>query len=324
MDDLKALRFVQGAISNKTLLPEMKHFLIRGGEVKSFNGSMALCSPLSYDLECAPMAVHFIQAINHCEDVTSLGLTANNRLRVQSGNFKAFVECVEIDDLPMQNPEGDIVTVDGVALLEALEALRPFVGSDASRPWTNGILLRGQSAFATNNVCLVQYWLGVQLPFTANVPMNAIKEILRIGLPPASLQISDRSITFHYEDGRWIRSQLFSLAWPETLEALLEQDQPSRTMPLVGQDMRDGADALRHFMQRDARVFFRNGAIHTSQVDGEGASYAVEGLPGAGVYRLEMLRLVLAAAERADFAKYPEPSPFYKGRLRGLILGQNA
>lgn len=47
---LKDLKFVQGAVAKKDLLPAMTHFRIENGHVRSFNGQMAISSPVAFDL----------------------------------------------------------------------------------------------------------------------------------------------------------------------------------------------------------------------------------------------------------------------------------
>ena len=44
---LKALKFVQGAVSKKDLVPALTHFRIENGTVRSYNGMLALCTPIS-------------------------------------------------------------------------------------------------------------------------------------------------------------------------------------------------------------------------------------------------------------------------------------
>lgn len=316
MEILDTLRFVQGAVSSKDHVPEMKHFVIQDGRVRGFNGLIAISSPIDFSVDCMPKAAPLVYAIDRCKEVTSLALTSNGRLRIQSGDFKAFVDCLDTEAVDVQ-PEGQPVEVDGAALLTAVQKLMPFVGKDASRPWVNGILLRGQSAFATNNVCLVEYWLGVDLPFVVNIPMPAIKELLRVKKPPASVQISESSITFHYEDGCWIRSQLYATNWPDLRKIL---DRPSNQAP-VPEGLFEALDTLKPFADISGKVFFRDEHLYTHEEEELGADYRVAGLHGRGIYRIEMLRLLEGIATSIDFSLYPNPLLFYGDRLRGAIIG---
>jgi len=318
MDILKTLRFVRGAVSTKSFIPEMKHFVVKDGTVRAFNGIIAISSPIDFDVNCAPIAEPFIKAIDICEDVVSLGMTGANRLRIQSGKFRAYINCVELEAMADQQPVGDEVGVDGGTLLDAITTLLPFVGNDASKPWSNGILLRDQSAYATNNVCLVEYWLGVKLPFTVNVPVNALKEVVRIKEPPTHLQINEQSITFHYNDGRWIRSQLYATNWPDQMCDLLGAESNQKEIP---DDFFQSLATLKPFLDEGNRVYFIDGKLRTSDEEEIGAMAIVEDLPPEGIYNHHMLSLLAPVAKTADFATYPRPVIFYGGRLRGAIIG---
>lgn len=320
MTALKALQFVRGAVSSKGLGPGMNHFVIKAGTVRATNGILTLSSPIDFDVDCAPEATGLYKAVGRCKDVVSLGMTQTGRLRVKSGNFKVFINCTEMEDMPHPVPTGEFIDFDGECLLDAFKKLEPFVGKDEFRLWTNGILLRGQSALATNNVCLVEYWLGVVLPFTANIPLPAVKEVLRLGVAPASLQMDANSITFHYEDGRWIKTQLYETEWPP-LDTVLNA---ACTPVPIPETFFEGVKAVLGFSDAEGRIYFRDGSMCTSNIEGDGAVYAVEGLPSSGIYRAEMLALLAGVAEVADFGRYPDPVLFYGGKMRGAILGQTS
>lgn len=314
---LHSLKFVQGAVSKKDFVPSMTHFVIENGHVRAFNGILTISSPIEFDIACAPKGVPLVRAIAQCSDVVSLAITPANKLRIQSGPFKAFIDCVELLDLPHQVPEGVMIELDGKLLLTALETLVPFVGDDASRPWTNGVLFRNQSALATNNVCLVEYWLGVEFPFTCNVPLPAIKELLRVGEAPTHAQLSPHSVTFHYEDGRWIKTALFTTDWPDLTRIL---DTPSAPVP-IPEGFFQGLEFLKNFTDDLETVYFGEGRMHTHRAEGVGATYDIAGLPSLGVFRRGMLAKLEGTATAVDFTLYPAPLLFYGDRLRGAIVG---
>lgn len=313
---LKELKFVQGAVAKKDFLPAMTHFAIEGGHVRSYNGTLALSSPIPFNIDCKPKAVPLVQAIANCDETVTLSMTPSGKLRIQSGGFRAFVDCIE-GETPHVEPEGDEIQIDGESLLKAFKAISPFVGNDASRPWTNGILLREQSAFATNNVCLVEYWIGAQAPFTANIPMQAVKEVLRINEAPTHVQTNANSITFHYTDGRWIRSQLYSTDWPDLSKVL---DKPCNASD-IDPRLFEGLDVLKSFADKLGRIFFQEQALRTHIEETEGASFDMPGLKAEGVYQIEMLKLLKGVAVTIDFNLYPAPCLFYGERIRGAIIG---
>lgn len=314
---LKALKFVQGAVAKKDFIPAMTHFVIESGQVRSYNGTIALSSPIPFDIDCKPKAEPLVRAISNCNETVSLSMTPASRLSIKSGKFKAFIDCVTEETAHVQ-PEGERVDFNGEAVLQALKVVAPFISEDASRPWSTGVLLKEQSAFATNNVVAVEYWIGVHFPLVVNVPRVAVKEMLRINEAPSYAQVTDKSITFHYEDGRWIRSQLYATQWPDMNRILDKQCSPTA----FDERIFEALDTIKPFADKLGRVWVENGTLSTvPATEQDGASYEVPGLDWKGVYRIEMLQLLQGVAKNVDFTSYPEPCMFYGDRLRGAIVG---
>jgi len=317
---LKELKFVMGAVAKKDLLPAMTHFRIERGTVRSYNGTLAISSPIALDLDCCPKADAMYKAIANCEEATTLTLTPGGRLSVRSGAFKALVPTID-GPTPHVAPAGVDVPLDGEQLLRAFQILEPFIGTDASRRFTTGILLADGCAYATNNVTMVQYWIGTVLPNTVNVPGACVREVLRVGEPPSCAQIDDTSITFHYTDGRWIRSQLIGDVWPlEKVNALL--DGQSNQLP-VDPAMFVGLNKIKAMLTKESKaVYLKDGALRTSLDPDVGASYELA-LPAEGCYNMQMLGLLEGVVTTMDMTLYPGPCLFSGDRLRGAIIGMN-
>lgn len=336
---LKELRFVMGAVARKDFLPAMTHFAIEKGTVRSYNGAVALSSPIACDLDCKPKADKMVQAIANCPaDATAvLSMTTAGRLSIKAGPFKAFIECVT-EETPHVLPEGEHIRLDievekqldeagnevappltlGGVLLNAFRIIHPFIGDDASRPWSNGVLLRDEFAFATNNVMLVQYWTGAKMPITVNIPRVAIREMLRIDEPPTHAQVTNTSMTFHYANKKWVRTQLLDLAWPD-LDPLLDK-LPTSVID-IDQELFTALETIEPFADKMGRVFITNGVCSTVPEGDEGAYFEVPGFPFNGIYQIEMLSLLKGVAKQLDISAYPAPGIFYGDRLRGAIVG---
>lgn len=313
---LTELKFVQGAVARKDFVPALTHFAIDNGVVRGYNGMLALCSPIPFNIKCNPKAGPLINAIGNCGETVSLSLTLAGRLSIKSGKFKAFIDCVE-GDTPHVSPEGDNVVMDGVALLQALKVLYPFIGDDASRPWSNGVLLLGQSSFATNNTVLVEYWTGATFNQPINLPRAAIKEMLRINEAPERVQMTANNITFHYSGNRWLRTQLLETKWPDLAKVLNRQSNPKPIQPALF----DGLDAVKNFTDKMGRILFKPGQIATHLEPTEGSSFDIEGFEHEGVYQIDMLRLLNGPVTTIDWSAYPSACMFFGDRLRGAIIG---
>ena len=315
---LKELKFVMGAVAKKDFLPALTHFVIEGGKVRGFNGTLALCSPIALDVTCKPKALQLVAAIANCNETVQLTMTPKGRLSIKSGAFKALVDCVEEDTLHAQ-PEGDRVELDGTALLNGLKVLAPFIGDDASRQWSNGVLLSGQSAFATNNVMIAEYWIGAAFPSVVNIPRAAVKEMLRINEAPVYAQmVEGNSITFHYTDGRWLRTQLYVTEWPDLGRVLNVE---SKQEP-IDERLYAGLKVMKPFVDKMGRIYFEDGMI-TTHIDPDEAdsTYVVPDLHHDGLYNIEMLASLEGVAKSIDFSAYPKACIFMGERLRGALIG---
>ena len=312
---LSELKFVMGSVAKKDYLPALTHFCIENGTVRGYNGTLALCSPIPFDIACKPRADKMVQAIRNCNDTISLAMTPTGRLSIRSGKFKALIDCVD-GETPHATPEGDIVPIDGKAFLAGVKAVEAFVADDASRPWSNGVLVEGESVFATNNIIVAEYWMGSKFPLKLNIPRAAVKEIVRIDEAPTHAQVASNSFTLHYENKRWIRSQLLMAEWPD-LGRILNVRSEQAPIP---EGLFAALECVKPFTDKLGRAFFIDGSVRTCKQDGEGADYEVPGLPN-GTYQLEMFQKLEGVATSIDLTSFPKPALFFGERLRGAIIG---
>lgn len=317
---IHALKFVKGAVSKKDYQPALRHFLIKNGRVIGYDGVIALSSPIDLDIEAAPKAEPFIKAIERCEDETiAVNVTTVGRITLRSGKFQATIECIEDTEvLEHIQPEGKDF-IPGTTFLDAIRSLEPFIGTDASRQWAMGVLLRGQSAYATNNIIFAQYWMGEEMP-EINLPVSGIEELTRIGEQPSRVQISENSATFHFSGDRWLRTQLLSTTWPD-LDGLLNATFVVDGLREFPQGFFEGVATISPFVAIEGRIFFRDGYITTAPEGDIGASVDMPGLPIRGAYHHKMLKLLEGVATHIDFSKHPKPCPFVGEKLRGVFQG---
>ena len=313
---LETLKFVQGAVAKKDFVPALVHFHIENGFIKGFNGKLGLCSPIDLDLTVSPKAVPFIKAIQTCKETVSMYMTGNGRLGIKSGKFKAFIDCTE-ETFPDIKPEGETKITPTGELLPAIKKIAPFIAEDASRPWARGILFCNQSAFATNNIVLIEYWLGYDFPKPINIPQSAIQELIRINKEPSCIQISDTSLTFHFDDKRWLKTQLFSTDWPDPYR-IFELESNLQDIP---NGLFEAVEDITPFVNELGAVYLQTNIVSTSLDLDNGATADVDGLPELAIYNNKHLLKLKGIAAKADFSTYPKPSLFQGDKIRGAIIG---
>jgi len=317
---IDAIKFVQGAVAKKDYAPELTHFTIKAGRITGFNGNMALSSPIDLDLDVRPQATTFAKACQACDDVVTMHVTPAGRLSIKAGKFRALVQCLPDDyAAPVVEPNGEQIDL-GPEFMKAIRAVSSFQGVDASRPWAMGIMLRGQSAYATNNICFVEYWHGHTLPMPINIPAMAIKELLRIKQEPTSVVTDGHTITFHFEDERWLRCNLLGDNWPDQAFSLFEMYPFDYVETPEG--FFDALTELKPFLDTEGRIYFWDNALSTSASDDAGASFEVEGVQAGPAFAFTPLAL-LEGATHVDFTNHPKPCGFLKDSMRGMIIGLN-
>lgn len=314
---LKTLKFVQGAVSKKDIVPALTHFAIENGQVRGFNGTIGLCAPISIDINCRPKAATLVHAINQCKEIPQLTMTKAGRLQVKSGKFKVLVECLD-EVMPYIVPTGKSYEIDAKLLLSAMKMLVPVVTTNTKHAWANGIRFENGLALATNNVILVQYWTNCIFAEPLTIPLVCIEELLRLNEEPTHVQISPTSITFHFEGGRWLYSNLVSATWPD-LSRILENPSNQVAMP---DELYTALETMKPFTNKDGTAWFYNNKITTAEDGSEGAEYEVENFPGFGIYQVDMFLLLKDIMKTIDLTLYPKPALFFGDNLRGAIIGR--
>ena len=314
-----ALNLVRGAVSTKNLLPVLTHFHLYAGRVQGGNGKVVIDVPCSElrNFNCTVPAERFLKAIDACDGNPKFKLTEGGKLTVSRAKFRATLPLADHESFPVVELERNRTTSYGsdVALLPVLRKLYPFIGEDASRPWSCGILFRGGYAWATNNVCLAR------VPYTLPeilLPVFAVDELLRIAQEPSSVDQGDNWIGFRFEGGWWMRAQKLVNAWPG-----VEKFIPTA---LTGNswDAQQIAEAVRKvipFCPDPKQPVVETGPQGVSTLQGEmSAVVGQEGLPETR-WRAEPLLAALDAATHIDLSTYPGACYWHGEGIDGVVVG---
>jgi hypothetical protein len=339
---LDSLKFVSTAVAKKDFVPELMHFKIKNGRITSYNGRIALSSPIDLDLDIQPAAIPLINAIRACEttETIALNMTPVGRLAVRAGSFRAYINCLPDDQTGFTvEPEGEKFFV-AYNFLDGIKAIAPVMGVDASRPWSMGIKIQDELMYATNNILLVKYWFGIPYPIIKGsieevptlqpiprintiIPSDAINELLRINENPEIIQATSNSITFHFSGERWLRSQLIeSSGWPDDIIKRV-LDQPVGVQIRLPKNFEEALETLGAFLGESNTIYLTTDRILTSRHEGEGACVETDlDLQEMQAYSHHNLKLLCKVAETIDWSSYPRPCVFEGKNLLGVIIGQ--
>lgn len=319
---LETLKFVRAAVCKTGNNPAMLHFRITGGTVQANNGRLAIQAPLPTDLDCTPHAGQFIRAIAACDDVISMHLESG-KLVVRSGKFKTHVHCCENASFPRFVPTGAMFPIPQ-PIVPILRKLIPFVSTDERRPWACGVHFANNSAIATNSICIVEHWLPVAFPVIANIPRDAINELLRLKMEPTAIQVTAHAVTFHLPGGAWMACTLLDYQWPDVQAVFGNANKYQGIYINAGnlETLLNDVAKLDGFTEEFGAVYFHKGQVATVPAGQPGTFIESPASPGVGVYRADQLAALRGIVDRIGFGAYPAPVPFFGGELlRGVMVG---
>ena len=184
-------------------------------------------------------------------------------------------------------------------VVDVLVALEPFVATDASRAWATSVCLSGAFAYATNNAVVVRCPLAVSIEPPVNIPVSVIQAAKERG-DVVAFGHTDRSVTFHYADGSWVRTLLIAGDWPTKAIDGLVGGLPADGWLPVHEDLEQMLlTANKLSPERNPVVQF--GAAGLSLVDGSFEVDGLEPLPEAGRVSAKMAALVFSGATHVQW-----------------------
>jgi len=317
MSILDSLKFCKNGYARKDLIPSLTHYSIRNGRVTAFNGSLAFSSPISLDLDIAPQALHFHKCIEVCDDEISLTLD-KDKLRIKSGKFKSAIKCIPTSEVPTIIPRGSKVILP-VDFIDKIKKVLSIIDNENEKLYTQGLNFRGKSAWVTNNIIMVELWIGVDLP-EITIPKKAIIEICKYGKQIDHVLIDDDMIYFMYSDERWIAAKLLVADCPDFARVV---DRPSvpHSLPV---DFWEALEVLR-FSDEAGKMTLETGLISAGEIASNSVPVAtmdcsdlvLEGRCLFNINHFIKLKNILETIE----LKAGQPCLFFGQEIRGAIVG---
>ena len=168
---------------------------------------------------------------------------------------------------------------------------------------------------------LFEYWHGLDLPPNVPLPKEFVKALASHKKNLTGFGFSNCSATFYFEDGCWLRTQLYATKWPDVSQILNIEG----NMWSIDANFFKALDAVAPFSE-DGNVYFDTGLL-MSDPDNQGASYECSGLPKGVIYPIKQLKMMQPYVKKIDFnAKGIHDNSYclkFEGDFcRGVIAGR--
>lgn len=291
---LTALEFCS-AVSEKNGSPYETHIGLKDKWAIAFNGIVAAGSPIVEDIYCYPHNMLLIEALSKCDESFTLTQLDNSRLAIKSGKFKATVPCLDPELMQNAFPDPQIVGITN-KFKEAVEAVGVIASENAQHVLTASVLMNGSTVISTNRVMVLEYWHGLDLPPNVPLPKEFVTALTKQKKNLTGFGFSNNSATFYFEDGCWLKTQLYADSWPDMNRILSLRG----NLWTIDPNFYKALDAVEPFSS-DGNVYFEQNLLMSHAEAAEGAQYECAGLPKGVVYPIKQLKIIKPHVKRIDY-----------------------
>ena len=318
---LTALRFIKiaqyASDDAKAQAAYQSHCWFADGQVVGFNGVLAAGYPCTEEMPACPNTMLFIKALEKVRGAYSLTLLNNAQLSVASSVFKAFVPCIPLGALERVQADPGLWDMGDEWKRAAVEA-GTFCADGAQTVLGASVVSLSHSLVGTNGSALIEAWHGFGMPEGLLIPMAFVDAIAKIPLKLAKFGFTEnQSLTFYFENGAWLRTQLYQEGIPNVGRVLNELSMSACTQ--IPADFYAAIDAVSPFCETSA-IHIRTNSIRSHDSADKGASYVVDGLPFARTFNHQWLSKIRAFAQKVDFTTYEDKAVFLGDKVRVVIM----
>lgn len=315
---LDAVKFVAAAQSDTGPL-YARHVVLWQGWVYAFDGVVGMGTRVAEHLGVAAHTATLIAALQRAK-TGPLALTVQEpHLIVSAGRLRVPVPCVDLQSMPWMEPDPPSVPLTP-AFRDALALVAPIASTAALRVALACVLVRAGSVVGTDGSFILEAWHGADTPRLC-LPKETCAALLKASKPLVSLGHSPGRCTFYFDDGSWLRSQLYDDQYPD-VDTILNR--PNQAVP-VPEGFFDAVAAVAPFVGESNALVISPFGVSVDIVAADnklGASYEYNGVNGNYKFNAKYLTAIAAYAKEIDFGSGDSPHKplaFYGANLRGLI-----
>jgi hypothetical protein len=320
----EAIRFILPA-TEAGGLDYQEYIRISAGYAVAFDGTVAAGFPVEEELTVFPHAKRLHDALAKCGVELTVAVMPNGHLSVKGGKSRFVIPALSDGSvMPPVWPDPNIAVISDV-IKEGFRALKILAKDKAEHLVEASLLLQANTMVATDRNVLFEFWHGIDLPPSLVIPRSFADAVIKQEVPLIGFGYGSRSITFWYENGAWIRTQLYQEKYPDYLRII---DVPSYPVPCPP-ELFEAIETIASHSDADT-VLIWTGRVTTNREDEKGAQYEVEGIeitPDKGglpfrAFSPSLLKKIKPHCETVDFNTHQDKAFFFGGMIRGAIMGK--
>jgi hypothetical protein len=285
--------------------------------VKMTDGVVTAGYPVEEQIALVPNYEILKKALKQCGDTFSITELETNRISVKGGKLRVLVPCLEAEEYPGTVPDPMIAPIDD-RLKHAFACVGKIADENSDQAFKASVLLEANVVTATDTKVLMQYWHGISLPPNLVVPKIFVKAVVSNKAPLVGFGWnSEKSITFWFEGGAWVKTQLYADEYPTFQQVI---DVPSNQVPVMP-TLFEGIEKAGEFSE-NGFIYLKDGFVSTNLKDNTGAQYEVEGMASNVIcLNVERAKLIAPFVSTVDLTTYTDRVFFFGNNMRGVIIG---
>ena len=316
---------VRAALASKALVAFQTHYLLQDGRIHAQNGRVQASAPCLIPGEFLVSGAEFERAIDKLpvdKLVIEQDLDAGTML-IKGGRFRTTIQTMDVVLYNQKEFTTAPVQFDRDKFLYALDALRPFISDNATRPFALCYNFTQGRAMATNNVVITECLdTGVDPEVSFLLPQWAADYILSMHDEPiTSMGIGINCMGVMWADGTTMNTYLGGQTWPESAARIVSAVTPAKHK--VSDDWRRDVLVLRDLGENE--ITFRADRIEVGRGRSNTRLEVATPVPEGKEYSrwtFEYLDPILERATHIDFANWPSPLTFRWKNVRGLMAAR--
>jgi hypothetical protein len=310
---LKAMRFISIA-QREEGTPYQTHCRFTGSEVVAFDGILAAGYPCQQIMNACPHTFNTIAALSRLRGQWSLTMLDADKMVLNDGKFRAIIPCLRPVDVESVGQQPLMYPLNE-EFKHAADKAGVFITEAGQRVIDSSLLSRDGSLIGCNGLILIEAWHGNPFPPGLIIPWTAFKALKKIDLKLIGFGFDANAVTFHFEGGAWLKTQLFQSDYPD-VGRLVDQCNAARAVPKAEELERAINAVIPHSATN--RVWIENHVVRSHESVEVGATYNCDGLPFAKSINGDMFLKVAAFVTHIDFVT-GEHVYFFGQNLRGLF-----